>query len=395
MVETIETVESVVVGAGAIGLAIARRLALAGREVLVLERADAIGTESSARSNEVLHAGLYYRPDGPQARLCVAGKSALGSYCADHGVPCAQIGKLVVGNGDSELCWLRETLARGRENGVPNLEWLDGPAARRLEPALRADAALYSPTTAIVDTHALMLAYQGEAEDHGAVVALRSEAQAIRPTAAGFEIDVGTGSDGVVRIGCRWLVNAAGIWATSLAHAVHGLAARHIPRIHLAKGVFFSLGGPSPFQHLIVPAPDWHPAGGIYTLDLAMRGRFGPDVEWVDGVDYTIDPARVDHFYPAVRRYYPDLADDALLPDYAGVRSRLNGPGEEMADWIIQGPAEHGVPGLVNLFGVESPGITASLAIADLVEALLNGTPFAAALANVDAEDEMTAQGYR
>ena len=386
MGDAIERVECVVVGAGAIGLAVARRLALAGREIMVLERADAIGTESSSRSNEVMHAGLYYRPGGPQAVLCVAGKRALDAYCVEHGVPHERIGKLVVANGDVELAWLRETQARGLANGVPTLEWLDGEAARRLEPALRADAALYSPSTAIVDTHALMLAFQGEAEARGAVIALRSEVRAIRPGPSGFELEVGLADGGEMRLGANLVVNAAGIQATSLARRIEGLAAERVPRIHLAKGAYFALTCASPFRHLIVPTPEWHPTGGIYTLDLAHQGRFGPDVEWVDHVDYTIDASRVRHVHATVRRYWPELPEGALAPAYTGIRPRLNGPGEAMADWIIEGPAEHGLEGLVNLFGVESPGITASLAIAEAVAEMSKGTSFSTALGQVAQE---------
>lgn len=375
-----DRVECVVVGAGVIGLAVARQLACAGREVMVLERAGAIGTESSSRSNEVVHAGLYYRPGGPQAVLCVAGKRLLETYCAARGVPIAHIGKLVVANDDDEVAWLKATQVRAGANGVTDLEWLDGAAATRLEPALRAQAALHSPRTAIVDSHALMLAYQGEAEAHGAAVVLHSDVRKVDVTDEGFTIEVGAADGATTQLACRVLVNAAGIWATPLARAVAGLPVSAVPRIHLAKGAFFSLAGASPFARLIVPAPRWHPKGGIYTLDLARQGRFGPDVEWVDRVDYTIDPDRVGHFYEAVRRYYPALPDDALAPAYTGIRSRLNGPGEDMADWMVQGPAEHGIAGLVNLFGVESPGITASLAIAGVAAEMLVGMPFAAAL---------------
>lgn len=372
--------ECVIVGGGIVGLAIARCLALAGREVVVVERAEAVGTETSARSNEVIHAGILYRPGGPQARLCPVGARALYGYCASRGVPHRRIGKLLIATAEDEIDWLAAMRARAVENGVDDLEWLDGEAAAGLEPAIRCSAGLLSPSSGIVDTHALMLAYQGEAEARGAVVALNSEVVAGAVADTGFELEVRDAAGETTRLGADILVNAAGIWATPLARRIGGMPAELIPEIHLAKGAFFTLAGRTPFSRLIIPPHQWMRRGCHYTLDLAMAGRFGPDEEWVDTVDYAIDPARVAHFYDGIRRYYPGLADGALQPGYTGIRPRLNGPGEEMADWILQGPAEHGIARLVNLFGIESPGITASLGLGETVAAMLAGEPFGAAL---------------
>jgi L-2-hydroxyglutarate oxidase LhgO len=383
-----DRVDTVVVGAGAVGLAIARRLALGGREVLVLEQEKLIGIHTSSRSNEVAHAGLYYRADSPQAILCVAGHRAIEAYCADRGVPYKAIGKLVVANGEQDLAWLDGVWASATAAGARGIERIDAAAARSLEPDLRCDAAILSALTGIVDTHALMLAYQGDAEANGATVAFQSRLAAARVVDGGFVLDVET-PEGTSHLACKTLVNAAGLWAVPVARAVAGApeaAGAAIPHVHFAKGAFFALAGRAPFRHLVVPAQQWIRMGGIYTLDLAMRARFGPEEEWIDAVDYTLDPARDATVYAAVRRYWPALPDGALEPAYTGIRPRLNGPGEPMADWIVQGPSEHGVPGLVHLFGIESPGITSSMPIAEMVAGMIGGQTFAEALAARRAE---------
>lgn len=379
MPKHLDRADSVVVGAGVIGLAVARRLAISGREVIVLEQEDLIGTHSSSRSNEVSHAGLYYRPDGPQAILCVAGHRLLEPYCAEHGIPYKVVGKLVVANGEDDLEWLKGIYENAQICGARGLDWLGGNAARNLEPELRCDAAIHSTLTGIVDTHALMLAYQGEAEAHGASIAFQSRLLSARVANNGFALEIAT-KDGTHHLGCNTLINAAGLWAVPVARAIEGTPQDGLPHVHYAKGAFFSLAVKSPFRHLVVPSQRWIRMGGIYTLDMAMRARFGPEEEWIEEVNYDIDTTRSSTAYEAVRRYWPGLEDGMLQPAYTGIRPRLNGPGEPMADWIMHGPAEHGVPGLVNLYGIESPGITSSLPIAEMVTAMADGLPFGQAL---------------
>ncbi len=365
--------ECIIVGGGAIGLAIARRLAMDGREVLVLESAVRVGTETSSRSNQVIHAGLYHRPGGPQAVLCGLGREAMYAYCETHGVEHRQIGKLVVATDDASVEWLEAMHARAVQNGVPQLEMLGSQKATRLEPNLRCKAALFSGRTGIVDTQGLALAYQGDVETLGGSVACNTSFVSARRLPSGFEVEAQSldGERHAIRTGI--LVNAAGIWAAEVACGVEGMPADRIPTIHLAKGAFLVLRGRTPFSRLIVPEPATWRRGGIFTLDLGGQGRFGPDEEWIDSVDYGLDGWPVAHVYEAVRRYFPELPDDSLTLDYSGIRPRLNGPGGAPADWLMQGPAQHGIPGLLNLFGFESPGITASLAIADAAAGLLDG----------------------
>ena len=379
MAEHQDQTDCVIVGGGIIGLAIARRLALSGREVIVLEQESLIGPHTSSRSNEVSHAGLYYRPDSPQAILCVAGHRMLETYCDKHGIPHRKIGKLVVANGDDDLNWLEGVFENAQNCSARGLEWLGGNAARNLEPELQCDAAIHSKLTGIIDTHALMLAYQGEAEANGATVAFLSRLLSVRVTDTGFDLDIKAGND-TYNLRCNVLINAAGLWAASIAQSIGGTEKIKIPHVHFAKGAFFSLTGKSPFQRLIVPAQQWIRMGGIYTLDMAMRARFGPEEEWIEEVNYDIDPTRSATIYEAVRRYWPGLEDGMLQPAYTGIRPRLNGPGEPMADWIIHGPSEHGTPGLINMYGIESPGITSSLPISEVVAAMVDGQPFGEAL---------------
>ena len=377
MSTSMESIEAVVIGAGAVGLAIARELALAGREVLILEREEGIATGTSSRNSEVIHAGIYYPPGSLKARFCVAGKKALYAFCQDHGVPHKRIEKLIVASREEEVAGLGPLAERAKANGVDDLEWLEGPAARRLEPAVRAVAALRSPSTGIVDSHAFLLALQGAAETAGAVLAIHSPVSSITvEEGGGFTIAI-AGQD-PMRLRCEVLVNAAGLHAPAVAGVIDGLAPAHVPQSWFAKGNYFSLAGRAPFSRLIYPVPTPGGLGTHLTLDMAGRARFGPDVEWLetrdpDDIDYAVDPERSASFYEAVRHYWPDLEDGALTPDFAGARPKLNPQGQRAADFVVQGSEVHGLPGLVNLFGIESPGLTSSLALAAAVAAQLSG----------------------
>jgi len=371
-----EHVSTIVIGAGAIGLAIAKTLAEAGRDVLTLERNESFGMETSARSNEVIHASIFHPPGSPQGVLCRRGRDLIYAFCSKRGIMHRQTGKLVLANTADDRPTLQEFFRRGRQNGVDDLEWLEGADVRRLEPAIRCDAALLSPSSGIMDTHNIMLSYIGDAEAAGGVIAFNSEVNSVRIADQRFQLSVrDKRSNSTSDIGCDVLINAAGIWAPGIAKMIEQLPPDYVPAIHLAKGVFFKFQGRAPFSRLIVPSqPAWR-SGGIFTLDLGGQGKFGPDEEWVDEVDYSIDEKRVTGVERAVRSYFPDLPDGKLVADYAGIRPRLNGPGEPPADWIFQGPREHGISGLINLFGFESPGITASLAIAEVVARLIEGDP--------------------
>jgi L-2-hydroxyglutarate oxidase LhgO len=360
-----ESVEAVVVGAGVTGLAVGRALALAGRETLILESADRIGNETSSRNSEVIHAGIYYPAASLKARLCVAGRKRLYHYCGARGIDHRALGKLIVASEEAQIPALRNLQARAAMNGVDDLRWLDGAAVRGIEPDINAVAALLSPSTGIIDSHALMLSYLGEAESAGAILVLKSPVGSGAILDDGFEIEVGGAAP--LRLRCRYLVNAAGLDAQAVTGRLDGFDPTHIPARHLAKGNYFVLAGRAPFRHLIYPVPEAGGLGVHLTLDLAGRARFGPDVEWIDQVDYRVDPRRADVFYAAIRRYWPGLPDGGLLPGYAGIRPKLQGPGGVAEDFLVQGPALHGIPRLVNLFGIESPGLTASLALADLV----------------------------
>ncbi|WP_345250960.1 NAD(P)/FAD-dependent oxidoreductase [Pigmentiphaga soli] len=366
-----ERVDAVVVGAGVVGLAIARALALAGRDVLVLEAEAAIGTGVSARNSEVIHAGLYYPPGSLKARFCVEGNRRLYAYCAERGIEHRRCGKLVVAASAAQAAGLARLRRNAEACGVGGLRMLAGAEAMAMEPALRCHAALHSPDSGIIDTHALMLAYQGDAERAGAVVALGSPMAGGRVLADGVQVDVGGAEP--MSLHARLLVNAASLHAQALARALEGFPPAQVPPCHYAKGNYFSVSGRSPFSRLIYPMPESAGLGVHLTLDLGGQARFGPDVEWTDSLDYDVDPRRADVFYEAIRSYWPALADGALQPAYAGIRPKIQGPGEAAADFLIAGPAEHGVPGVVHLFGIESPGLTASLAIADHVAAIAAG----------------------
>ncbi|WP_281977827.1 NAD(P)/FAD-dependent oxidoreductase [Pseudorhizobium flavum] len=365
-----EELDCVVVGAGVVGLAIARTLAHSGRDVMILEAEPAIGTGTSSRNSEVIHAGIYYPADSLMARLCVAGKHALYRYCGERGLPHRQCGKLIVATSAEELAVLPSIAARAAANGVDDLRQISAAEALELEPALSTTGALLSPSTGIIDSHALMTSLLGDAENAGALLALRSPVLGGRVTEAGIEIEVGGNEPMALR--CRLLVNAAGHGAPLLARSLAGMPQDRVPTAYFAKGSYFSMIGRTPFSQLIYPVPVKGGLGIHLTLDLAGQARFGPDVEWVDGLDYEVDPTRVESFYRGIRRYYPGLAEGSLIPAYSGIRPKIVPPEIAVQDFVIQGPQAHGVPGLVNLFGIESPGLTSCLAIADHVGALVD-----------------------
>jgi L-2-hydroxyglutarate oxidase LhgO len=358
-----ESVECLVVGAGVIGLAVARALARAGREVIVVESESGIGAGVSSRNSEVIHAGIYYRTGLDKTRLCVDGKAMLYAFCREFGVPHKRCGKLVVAADAGEVDKLAALKAQAEANGVVDLTWLSGKEARALEPALVAERALLSPSTGIIDSHAFMLALRGDAEAHGAMFAFETPVLAGRTSGQGLVIEVG--GPAPMRLAAGLVVNAAGLSAQALARSIVGMPVDKIPPLHLAKGNYFSLSGRSPFSRLIYPMPTPGGLGVHLTLDLAGQAKFGPDVEWVDAIDYDVDPGRAPSFYAAIRTYWPGLPDGALQPGYAGVRPKIARPGGSTTDFLLQTEKDHGVTGLINLFGIESPGLTASLAIAN------------------------------
>jgi L-2-hydroxyglutarate oxidase LhgO len=361
----VERVDCVVVGAGVVGLAVARALGLAGREVIILDAAEGIGTETSSRNSEVIHAGIYYPPGSLMARYCVAGRKALYAYCAAKGVPHANCGKLIVATNAEEDAMLAGIRRRAEVNGVEGMRVVTAAEAIAMEPNLSCTSALLSPVTGIIDSHAYMLALQGDAESAGAVAVFQSRVAGGRVVQGGVEIDVGGVEPMTLR--CRLLVNSAGLHAPGLAVRIAGMPQDRIPPTYYAKGNYFTLSGRSPFSRLIYPVPVPGGLGVHLTIDLGGQARFGPDVQWIDAIDYMVDPARADSFYAAVRKYWPALQDGALQPGYAGIRPKIAPRGAPAQDFIVQGPQTHGVPGLVNLFGIESPGLTASLALADHV----------------------------
>ncbi|WP_244618179.1 NAD(P)/FAD-dependent oxidoreductase [Rhodoferax sediminis] len=364
-----DKVDCVVIGAGVVGLAVARALALQGREVMVLEALDAIGTGTSSRNSEVIHAGIYYATGSLKARLCVQGKQLLYAYCAERGIAHRRCGKLIVATSKAQVAQLSAIIDQARANGVHDLQRLTRGQARALEPQLECMAALHSPGTGIVDSHALMLALQGDLEHAGGMVALNSPLASAKYT-----------QDAITLIACddtelraTTVVNAAGLRAPALASKFAGLDARHVPPSYYAKGSYFTLSGRSPFGRLIYPVPETAGLGVHLTIDLGGQAKFGPDVQWVDSPDdLVVDPARGDAFYAEVRKYWPGLPDGALIPGYAGIRPKIAPAHAAARDFLIQGPAEHGVPGLVNLFGIESPGLTSALAIGEYVVRLLS-----------------------
>ena len=365
-----DRVDAVVVGAGVVGLAIARELARAGSEVVILEQASHFGSGTSSRNSEVIHAGIYYEPGSLKARLCVQGRSLLYEYCRSRGVGHRNCGKLIVATDAGQRRALEKIERRALAAGVGDLRWLEGAEAVGLEPALNCVQALLSASTGIVDSHSLMLSLLGEAEDHGAVLARVSRVQRVAADKSGFRLQVRSG-ESLTELCCGTLVNSAGLGARALAATIEGLPRSAVPAQYMAKGNYFSLAGRCPFSRLIYPIPNEAGLGVHLTIDLAGQGKFGPDVEWVEEEDYGVDAKRADGFYEEIRRYWPGLGDGALQPGYAGIRPKLVGPGAAAADFAIDGPRTHGLQGLVNLFGIESPGLTASLAIAAQVRALL------------------------
>lgn len=363
-----DRVECIVTGAGVVGLAIARTLAMAGREVIVVEAADDIGTGTSSRNSEVIHAGIYYPAGSAMARLCVGGRRMLYRYCDEHGVPHHRCGKLIVATGIDDPERLVAIRARAEANGVDDLVLLSAAEACAKEPALNCTGALHSPSTGIVDSHALMLALRGDAEQAGAAFAFHAPFVKARREGEGFAVEIG--GDAPMTLGCDLLINAAGLHAPDVAHSIEGLPRKHIPAAYYAKGNYFACTARVPFSHLIYPLPEPGGLGVHLTLDIGGAGRFGPDVEWVETLNYDVDPSRAARFYPAIRRYWPDLPDGALAPAYSGIRPKIVPQGAPAQDFVIQDARRHGVPGLVNLFGIESPGLTASLAIAEEVRVL-------------------------
>lgn len=378
--EDLGQVDAVVVGAGVIGLAAARALALRGLETLVLERSGQIGSGISSRSSEVIHAGLYYPAGSLKAQLCVRGKALLYDYCRSRSVAHRACGKLLVASEPAQLPQLQALAAQAEANGVHDLQWLSGDQAQALEPALRCHAALLSPSTGIVDSHGLMLALQGDLEAAGGQVVLNSQVTALHHpagAAAPWRLEVQTDA-GPVALAAARVINAAGLWAAELAQQTQDLTPAHQPGLRYCKGSYFALSGRAPFRHLIYPMPQVGGLGVHLTLDLAGKARFGPDVEWLapglspEQLDYRVDAQRAPAFAAEVRRYWPGLPEGALQPAYSGVRPKLSGPGEAAADFRIEGPAEHGLPGLVQLLGMESPGLSSCLAVAERASELLS-----------------------
>jgi L-2-hydroxyglutarate oxidase LhgO len=365
---THEHVDCVVIGAGVVGLAVARALAIKGREVLVLEAAPAIGTGTSSRNSEVIHAGIYYEPGSLKARLCVQGRAMLYDYCRERHIAHRHCGKLIVATDSAQVAQLQGIADKAQRNGVFDMVLLTGAQARQIEPHLACEAALLSPSTGIVDSHGLMLTLQGDLENSGGVVALNSPVEHASIAQDAIELVASEGTS----LLARSVVNAAGLHAPALSSRFAGFAAQHVPQAFFAKGNYFTLAGRAPFSHLIYPVPQAAGLGVHLTLDLGGQAKFGPDVQWVDSTDdLTVDPQRGEVFYAEVRKYWPALKDGALIPGYAGIRPKINGPHEVGCDFMIQGPRDHGVPGLVNLFGIESPGLTSCLAIGDLVAGLI------------------------
>lgn len=372
-----DRVGCIVVGAGVVGLAVARALALRGVEVVIAEKAGAIGTETSSRNSEVIHAGIYYPPGSLKARLCATGRAMLYDYAARRGVPHRRCGKLIVATAPEQLGVLDGIRAQAAANGVA-LTMLTGRQAMELEPALFCHGALLSPDTGIVDSHALMAALLADAEGAGAFLALGTQVLSVAPAADGFVVE--TAAEGErFRLAAGRVVNAAGLWASQLAGTVQGLDPAHVPVTRYARGSYYAAPGKPAFSRLIYPVPEPGGLGVHLTLDLGGAMRFGPDVEWIETVDYRVNPDRRAHFESEIRRYWPGLPQGALAPTYCGIRPKLSGPGEVAADFRIDGPERHGIPGLVNLFGIESPGLTSALAIAEEVAARLDQTPASAA----------------
>jgi len=367
-----DKLDCVVIGAGVVGLAVARAMALAGREVIVIERNPAIGMETSSRNSEVIHAGLYYPTGSLKAQLCVSGRDRLYAYCAERAIPHQRCGKLIVATNEAQLPYLESIRAQAHANGCSEVTLIDAAEAKRLEADLNCVAALISPHTGIVDSHALMLTLQGDAENAGAMIAFDSRVTGGRLTREGVVLQVTTSDGEQNEFEARQLINCAGLWATHVARAIDGLPPDQIPPAYFAKGNYYSLTGKPPFSRLIYPVPEPGGLGVHLTLDLGGQARFGPDVEWLDQLqgepNYEVDPQRGERFYSSIRRYWPQLPDGALQPAYSGVRPKISGPDEPAADFLF---TSHGCPHYLGLYGIESPGLTASLAIGDHVVRLV------------------------
>lgn len=358
-----DRIDTAVIGAGVVGLAIARELALSGKSVIILEREGKFGTITSSRNSEVIHAGIHYPHGSLKERLCIEGKNRLYAFCASHHVPYRRCGKLTFAGDESERARLEAIAAHAAASGADEeLAWLEGGEVAAIEPAVDCVAAVLSPSSGIVDSHAYMLALLGEAEDHGAVLACHSPVDRIERTGDGWCVHVGE-----TRLGAQLVVNAAGLGAQAVAQSIDALDPADVPPLHLAKGSYFTYSGKVPFARLIYPVPIKGGLGVHLTLDIAGQARFGPDVEWVEAIDYAVDSARKDAFLASAQRFWPDIDPEKLMPGYSGMRPKLTGRTEPDADFLIQGEDVHGLPGLVNLFGIESPGLTSSLAIAEHV----------------------------
>jgi len=362
-------VQTVVIGAGVVGLAVARALALAGREVLVLEPEAKFGQGISSRNSEVIHSGIYYAPGSLKARLCVAGREQLYAYCVERGIPHRQLGKLIVATSEADVATLERYRALARSNGAGELRWVPPAEVREMEPEVTCVRAIHAPRTGIVDSHAFMLALLGDVEASGGQVVYRAPLLSATATADGFELSVGGNEES--RLTCAELVNCAGLAAPDVARNIEPLRRQDLPRARFAKGHYYSLTGASPFRQLVYPIAEAAGLGVHVTLDLGGRAKFGPDVQWIDSVDYAFDDTRRRRFAEAIRRYWPTLEESRLQPDYTGIRPKISGAGEPAADFRIDGPDAHGIKGLVNLMGIESPGLTAALAIGERVRDLL------------------------
>jgi L-2-hydroxyglutarate oxidase LhgO len=367
----LDKVDGIVIGAGVVGLAVARALALKGREVMVLEAANAIGTGTSSRNSEVIHAGIYYPQGSLKAQLCVQGKQMLYDYCTQRGIGHSRCGKLIVATHESQVAQLQGIIAKAAANGVNDLVLLTREQARAMEPQLECVAAVHSPSTGIVDSHALMLSLQGDIENSGGFIVLNTAVAQLNKRQAAIEVIASDGTG----LAANMVINAAGLNAPQVARCIKGLDACYVPPTFWAKGNYFTLSGKSPFSRLIYPVPEVAGLGVHLTIDLGGQAKFGPDVQWVDSPeDLAVDPSRGDAFYAEVRKYWPGLKDGALQPSYAGIRPKLQGPdgqGWAAGDFVIQGEPVHGVTGLVNLFGIESPGLTSALAIGEYVSRML------------------------
>ena len=366
---SLESVDAVVIGAGVVGLACGRALARAGLETMILERHETFGTETSARNSEVIHAGLYYQTGSLKARFCVDGRRQLYDFCASRGVDHRRCGKLIVATTPYQEEKLEVLLGQGRANGVDGLTLLTATQAKRLEPALECTAALHSESTGILDSHGFMAALAGEAQNQGAILATRSPVTGGSIREGGIVLRIGGAEP--MDLQASIVINAAGLHAPQIASQLDGFPNHHVPTSHWAKGNYYAHVGRVPFSRLVYPVPEPGGLGVHLTLALGGQARFGPDVEWVDQLEYSVDPARANRFYAEVRRYWPALAADSLVPAFCGIRPKISGPDDPAADFCVQGPPEHGIPGLVNLFGIESPGLTSSLALADHVISLV------------------------